>query len=75
MISGFCQTGTQTSLITGIEVIQAAILLTVCMAYANAQKEAQQLEANGKNLALFTALFFTSIWMSGSHESFIYWQF
>ena len=75
MISGFCQTCSQTSLITGMEVIQGAILLTVCMAYANAQKEAQILEANAKNLAIFTALFFTSIWMSGSHESFIYWQF
>lgn len=75
MISGFCQTCTQTSLITGMEVIQGAILLTVCMSYANALKEAQILEANWKNLAFITALFFTSIWMSSSHESFIYWQF
>lgn len=75
MISGLCQTCTQTSLITGMEMIQGAMLLIVCMAYANAQQEAQRLEANARNLVLFTALFFTSIWMSGSHESFIYWQF
>jgi D-alanyl-lipoteichoic acid acyltransferase DltB (MBOAT superfamily) len=71
----FCPTCTQTSLITGTEVIQVAILLTACMTYANVQKEASHLVANGKNLAYFAALFFTSIWMSGSHESFIYWQF
>lgn len=75
MVAGICPTCTQTSLITGMELIQGAMLLTVCMAYANAQREAQRLQANGKNLAFFTALFFTSIWMSGSHESFIYWQF
>jgi D-alanyl-lipoteichoic acid acyltransferase DltB (MBOAT superfamily) len=75
ILAGFCPTCTLTSLITGTEVIQVAILLTACMTYANVQKEARHLVANGKNLAYFAALFFTSIWMSGSHESFIYWQF
>ena len=75
VVSGFCQTCTQTTLITGMEFVQGGILLAICLEYVNAQKEAQQLEPNFKNLAYFTTLFFTSIWLSGSHESFIYWQF
>jgi len=75
VVSGFCQTCTQTTLITGMEFVQGAILLAICLEYVNAQKTAQQLEPNFKNLAYFTTLFFTSIWLSGSHESFIYWQF
>lgn len=73
--SGFCQSCIQTSLITGIEFIQGAILLAICMEYESAQKAANSLEPSFKNLALLTTLFFSSIWMSGSHESFIYWQF
>lgn len=75
VVSGFCQTCTQTTLITGMEFVQGAILLAICLGYVNAQKTAQQLEPNFKNLAYFATLFFTSIWLSGSHESFIYWQF
>jgi D-alanyl-lipoteichoic acid acyltransferase DltB (MBOAT superfamily) len=75
VVSGFCQTCAQTTLITGMEFVQGAILLAICLEYVNAQKAAQQLEPNFKNLAYFTTLFFTSIWLSGSHESFIYWQF
>jgi alginate O-acetyltransferase complex protein AlgI len=75
VVSGFCQSCTQTTLISGMELVQGGILLAICMAYINAQKTAQQLEPDVKNLAYFTALFFISIWMSGSHESFIYWQF
>ncbi len=73
--AGICQSCIQTNIITGMEFVQGSILLSICMAYVNAQKEAQLLEPNFKNLAYFTSLFFTSIWMSGSHESFIYWQF
>ena len=75
VMTGFCQTCTQATLITGMEFVQGAILLAICLEYVNAQKTAQQLEPNLKNLAYFTTLFFTSIWLSGSHESFIYWQF
>jgi D-alanyl-lipoteichoic acid acyltransferase DltB (MBOAT superfamily) len=75
LAAGICQSCTQTTLITGMEFVQGGILLAICMTYTNAQKEAQLLEPNFKNLAYFTSLFFTSIWMSGSHESFIYWQF
>jgi hypothetical protein len=75
VVSGFCQTCTQTTLITGMEFVQGGILLAICLEYINAQKAAQQLEPNLKNLAYFTTLFFTSIWLSASHESFIYWQF
>jgi hypothetical protein len=73
--AGICQACTQATLITGMEFVQGGILLSICMIYVNAQKQAQHLEPNFKNLAYFTSLFFTSIWMSGSHESFIYWQF
>lgn len=73
--AGVCQSCTQATLITGMEFVQGGILLAICMTYTNAQKEAQLLEPNFKKLAYFTSLFFTSIWMSGSHESFIYWQF
>jgi alginate O-acetyltransferase complex protein AlgI len=75
VVSGFCQACTQATLITGMEFVQGAILLAICLEYVNAQKTVQQLEPNFKSLAYFTTLFFTSIWMSGSHESFIYWQF
>lgn len=75
VVSEFCQTCTQATLITGMEFVQGAILLAICLEYVNAQKAAQQLEPNFKNLAYFTTLFFTSIWLSGFHESFIYWQF
>jgi len=75
VMSGFCQTCTQTTLITGMEFVQGAILLAICLEYVNAQKTAKQLEPNFKNLIFFATLFFTSIWLSGSHESFIYWQF
>jgi alginate O-acetyltransferase complex protein AlgI len=75
VVSGFCQACTQTTLITGMEIVQGGILLAICLEYINAQKAAHQLEPNFKNLAYFTVLFFTSIWLSGSHESFIYWQF
>ncbi|MCX7096306.1 MAG: MBOAT family protein [Methylococcales bacterium] len=74
-VSGICQTCTQTTLITGMELVQGSILLAICLEYANAQKAVQQLEPNFKTLAYFTTLFFTSIWLAGSHESFIYWQF
>ena len=75
VVAGICQSCTQTTLISGMEFIPGGILLSICMAYVNAQKEAQQLEPSLKNLGFFITLFFTSIWMSGSHESFIYWQF
>jgi len=75
VVSGFCQACTQTTLITGMEIVQGGILLAICLEYINAQKAAQQLEPNFTNLAYFTTLFFSSIWLSGSHESFIYWQF
>ena len=75
VVSGFCQACTQTTLITGMEIVQGGILLAICLEFINAQKAAHQLEPNFKNLAYFTVLFFTSIWLSGSHESFIYWQF
>lgn len=75
VVSGFCQTCTQTTLITGMEFVQGAILLAICLEYVNVQKTAQQLKPNFKNLAYCTTLFFTSIWLTGSHESFIYWQF
>jgi len=73
--SGICRACTQTSLITGAELLQASVLLMLCLENRNAQKSAQQLEPNLKSLSFLTALFFISIWMSGSHESFIYWQF
>lgn len=73
--SGICQACTQTTLISGMEFIQGGVLLAICMEYVNSQKMAQQLEPNFKNIAYFTVLFFTSFWLSGPHESFIYWQF
>jgi alginate O-acetyltransferase complex protein AlgI len=73
--SGICRTCTQTSLITGVELLQAALLLMLCLEYRNAQSSAQQLEPGIKSLSYIALLLFTSIWMSGSHESFIYWQF
>ncbi len=75
MFSELCNNCVQTSLISGLEFIQIGILLLVCMAYVNAQKEVQSLQPSLKNVGYLSALFFTSIWMSGSHESFIYWQF
>ncbi len=75
MLSSLCNSCTQTSLISGMEFIQIGILLTVCMAYVNAQKEVQSLQPTLRNVGYLFVLFFTSIWMSGSHESFIYWQF
>jgi alginate O-acetyltransferase complex protein AlgI len=75
LAAGLCQSCSQTPLITGIELIWGGILLTVCLTYANAQQAAQQLEPNLKNLAYFSTLLFTSIWLAGSHDSFIYWQF
>lgn len=73
--AGLCQSCAQASLITGIELIWGGILLTICLTYTNAQQAAQQLEPNLKNLTYFSTLLFTSIWLAGSHDSFIYWQF
>jgi D-alanyl-lipoteichoic acid acyltransferase DltB (MBOAT superfamily) len=70
-----CDSCEQSSLINGVEWIVGGILLTVCMSSINFKQEAQQLQPNFKHLAYFTLLFFTSLWMSASHESFIYWQF
>jgi alginate O-acetyltransferase complex protein AlgI len=75
MLSGLCNSCAQTSLISGMEFIQIGILLFVCMNYVNAQKDVQSLQPSLKTVGYLSALFFTSIWMSGSHESFIYWQF
>lgn len=75
ILSGLCNSCTQTSLISGMEFIQIGILLSVCMAYVNAQKEVQSLRPSLRNVGYLSALFSTSIWMSGSHENFIYWQF
>jgi alginate O-acetyltransferase complex protein AlgI len=73
--AGLCPACVQATLITGIELIWGGILLAICLTYANAQQAAQQLEPNIKNLAYFSTLLFTSIWLAGSHDSFIYWQF
>jgi alginate O-acetyltransferase complex protein AlgI len=75
VLAGLCQPCTQTSLISGIELAQFGILLWLCLTCVNAQYEAKRLEPNLKALAHFTVLIFTSLWLSGSHESFIYWQF
>jgi D-alanyl-lipoteichoic acid acyltransferase DltB (MBOAT superfamily) len=75
MISGLCHSCVQTSLITGMEFIQGGILLTLCIGFPNANEIVQNFKPSFPNLAFFAALFFTSIWMSGNHESFIYWQF
>jgi alginate O-acetyltransferase complex protein AlgI len=73
--AGLCPACVQATLITGIELIWGGILLAICLTYANAQQAAQQLEPNIKNLAYFSTLLFTGIWLAGSHDSFIYWQF
>jgi len=70
-----CQNCITTTLITGIEIIQYIVLLTVCLESMNAQQMSEKLQPNLKNFAYLITLFFTSIWMAGTHESFIYWQF
>ena len=75
VFAGLCDSCAQASQIKGAEWIVGGILITVCMSSINVQQEAQLLQPNLKHLAYFTLLFFTSLWMSASHESFIYWQF
>lgn len=74
-VSWICKTCTQTTLINGMELVQFGVLLAICLDNVNAQKTAQLLEPNFKTIIYLMTLFFTSLWLSGSHESFIYWQF
>jgi len=70
-----CPTCKPSSLITGMELLFDSVLIALCLTAANAYAQTQRLQPTLKYLAVLTTLLFTSIWMSGSHENFIYWQF
>lgn len=74
-MSGVCLSCSQTALFTGFELVQGGILLVVCFSYANAYDTVQRIEPCLRNVGYFVLLLFASLWLSGSHESFIYWQF